>query len=439
MVDLAERGIRFDSAQASSSWTLPSHASMLTGRWPHELSAGWQTPLDETYPTVAEFLGAKGYATAAFVANYQYCASDSGLGRGFAEYHDYVFPKLTALKMAALVDRPVHAIEWVENFLESRLDLSIPQFYARHLSWWLVNDRKDAPTINRQFLDWLSRRQPERPFFAFLNYFDAHWPYRLTPGRIHRFGFGPRNNRQKDLIQNWWSLDKSSIPPQDLAFACSSYDDCVADLDEQIGRLFDELDRRDELGRTWVIIAADHGESFGEHPGVFSHGTSLYQTELHVPLVIIPPVASPSKRIIAETVSLRDLAATIVDLLGLEVRSPFPGDSLARFWNGKSATPRVGSSVSEQALSEVVPNDAMNPDPSPPPVRGWPLAALIESGWTYIRREGDAREELFHLLKDGGEQHNLAADPAARSTLERMRGALNHLTEGPLTPRRFRP
>ncbi len=56
MVDLAERGIRFDSAQASSSWTLPSHASMLTGRWPHELSAGWQTPLDESYPTVAEFL-----------------------------------------------------------------------------------------------------------------------------------------------------------------------------------------------------------------------------------------------------------------------------------------------------------------------------------------------------------------------------------------------
>jgi arylsulfatase A-like enzyme len=439
MVELAERGTRFDSAQASSSWTLPSHASMLTGRWPHELSAGWKTPLDESYPTLAQFLGAKGYATAGFIANYEYCASDSGLGRGFTQYHDYIFPMLTAFKMAALVDRPLHGIEWIEDFLENRLDLSIPRLYARHLYWWLVNDRKDAPTVNHQFLDWLSRRQPERPFFAFLNYFDAHWPYRLTPGRIHRFGFGPTNNRQRHLIQNWWSLDKSGISPQDLAFACSSYDDCVADLDEQIGRLFDELQGRALLKETWVIIVADHGESFGEHPGVFSHGTSLYQTELHVPLVIIPPASSSPKRIVAETVSLRDVAATIVDLVGLNDRSPFLGDTLARFLNGKSAPAHASSSFTDDALAEVVPNEAMNPDPSPPPVRGWPLAALIESGWSYIRREGDVREELFHLQKDGAEQHNLAADPAARPTLERMRTALDRLTAGPLLPGRFKP
>jgi arylsulfatase A-like enzyme len=439
LVDLAARGIRFNSAQASSSWTLPSHANMFTGRWPHEISAGWKTPLDQTYPTVAEFLGAKGYATAGFVANHEYCARDSGLGRGFTEYHDYIFPKLTVLKMAALVDRPLHGIQSIEDFLANQLDLSIPRLYARHLYRWLVNDRKDALSVNRQFLDWLSRRQPERPFFAFLNYFDAHWPYQLTPGRIHRFGFGPKNNRQRDLIQNWWSLDKSGISFQDVAFACSSYDDCVADLDEQIGRLFDELEGRGELEHTWVIIVADHGESFGEHPGVFGHGTSLYQTELHVPLVVIPPAASAPKQIVAETVSLRDLAATIVDLPGLNESSPFPGDSLARYWNGKSATERALLSPSQQALAEVVPNEAMNHDPSPLPEKGWPLAALIEGGRTYIRRGGDVREELFHLLKDGGEQHNLAADPAARSTLERMRAALDRLTAGPLTPRRFKP
>jgi arylsulfatase A-like enzyme len=439
LVDLAARGIRFNFAQASSSWTLPSHANMFTGRWPHELSAGWQTPLDETYPTLAEFLGAKGYATAGFVANNEYCARDSGLGRGFTEYHDYIFPKLTALKMAALVDRPLQGIQSIEDFLLNRLDLSIPRLYSRHLYWLFVNDRKDAPSVNRQFLDWLARRQPERPFFAFLNYFDAHWPYQLTPGRIHRFGFGPKNNRQKDLIQNWWSLDKSGITPQDLAFACNSYDDCVADLDEQIGRLFDALEGRGKLEKTWVIIVADHGESFGEHARVFSHGTSLYQTELHVPLVVIPPAASAPTRIVGETVSLRDLAATIVDLLGLNVRSPFPGDSLARYWNGKSATAGADFGPSEQALAEVVPNEAMIHDPAPMANKGWPLAALIEGGWTYIRRGGDVREELFHLLKDAGEQHNLATDPAARSMLERMRAALDRLTAGPLTPGRFKP
>ena len=81
--ELAARGIRFDRAKSTSSWTLPSHSSMFTGRWPHELSAGWFTPLDGAYPTLAETLGSHGYATAGFVANSWYCATDTGLARGF--------------------------------------------------------------------------------------------------------------------------------------------------------------------------------------------------------------------------------------------------------------------------------------------------------------------------------------------------------------------
>ena len=99
LVELAERGIRFDSARAASSWTLPSHATMFTGRWMHELSVGWLTPLDRTHPTLAEFLGDRGYATAGFVANTPYCAADSGLARGFTHYQDFIFPELTALKI----------------------------------------------------------------------------------------------------------------------------------------------------------------------------------------------------------------------------------------------------------------------------------------------------------------------------------------------------
>ena len=75
------------------------------------------------------------------------------------------------------------------------------------------------------------------------------------------------------------------------------------------------------LEQTWLIIASDHGESFGEHTGVFCHGTSLYQTELHVPLLIIPPGGSKAKQVVKETVSLRDLPATIVDVLGLRRRA----------------------------------------------------------------------------------------------------------------------
>ena len=118
---LAERGIRFERVRATSSWTLPSHSSMFTGRWPHELSAGWFTPLGGEHPTAAEFLASHGYATAGFVANYWYCGSDSGLSRGFAMYRDYFFPRLSVLKTSALVDRPLEGLQSDRGFPRNSL------------------------------------------------------------------------------------------------------------------------------------------------------------------------------------------------------------------------------------------------------------------------------------------------------------------------------
>ena len=223
--ELARRGIRFDRAQATSSWTLPSHASFFTGRWPHELSAGWLTPLDATYPTLAEYLGSRGYATAGFVANLFYCGSDSGLERGFTGYQDYIFPGLTAFKLAALVDRPVEGVR-----------ASIASSGACGFGLLPGGDpvvrrgnRKPAAVVNREFLDWLAgRRQPERPFFAFLNYYDVHYPYQPPEGSIHRFGARPRNDREIDLIETWRTVDKPRLSAREVAFARDAYDDCVA-------------------------------------------------------------------------------------------------------------------------------------------------------------------------------------------------------------------
>src|SRR6185312_471333 len=246
----------------------------------------------------------------------------------------------------------------------------------------------------------------DRPFFAFLNDYDAHWPYELPELSIHRFGVPPRDARESDLIQNWWQLDKRRLTDQQVAFARDAYDDCVAHLDEQLGRLIDELGRLGLRDHTWVIVLADHGESFGEHIGVFCHGTSLYRTELHVPLLVLPPTSRGdlAGMRIAETVSLRDLAATIVDIAGLGSGSPFPGESLARFWEGSTrgqfAQVATAPSAISRALSEVVPEDPLNRDPGRPIEPRWPLAALSDGDWTYIRREGDVREELFHLPDD---------------------------------------
>jgi arylsulfatase A-like enzyme len=438
LAEIAERGIRFDAASSASSWTLPSHATMFTGRWMHELSVGWLTPLDEARPTLAEFLGARGYATAGFIANTQYCASDSGLGRGFTHYQDYSFPELTAARTAVLVDRGLMGIHGLAYFLADWLELARLHTYLPRLWRLLLNDRKGAAVVNREFLGWLSRRvQPERPFFAFLNYLDAHYPYHLTPGRLHRFGVEPSDIRHEALIRYWWDLDKSLLQPEDVAFAAAAYDDCIADLDEYLGSLFDELSERGVLERTWLFIVSDHGESFGEHAGVFCHGSSLYETELHVPLLIVPPGGRAAKQVVTETVSLRDLPATIVDVLGLETGSPFPGASLGRFWNGAQPAGPQKPASADPALAEVLPSDRTTLDDYGMPKKSWPLGALNDGEWSYIRRAGDVREELFRLSADAKQERNLAGDPAAGPTLERMRAALNRLTAGPLVPDRF--
>ena len=333
MSELAGRGIRFDAARAASSWTLPSHATMFTGRWLHELSVGWLTPLDRTHPTLADFLGERGYATAGFVANTTYCGIDTGLARGFTRYEDYIFPELTALKTAILADRAFEFLRATVYFSEDWLESAGLLPVVRRLVRSIDDDRKGAAVVNHELLEWLAQRpQPERPFFAFLNFFDAHYPYQLPLGRLHRYGVEPTDYYERYLIQQWGVLDKTTVSPTGVAFAAAAYDDCVADLDEQLGKLIDRLDRGGALERTWLIITSDHGESFGEHPGNFGHGTSLYDTELHVPLIIIPPGGRTTAQVVKEAVSLRDLAATVVDMAGQAAGSPFPGTSLAKFW-----------------------------------------------------------------------------------------------------------
>jgi arylsulfatase A-like enzyme len=437
---LANRGIRFDRVQAASSWTLPSHASMFTGRWPHELSASWFTPLDETYPTLAEFLGSRGYATAGFIANTWYCGADSGLARGFTEYQDYAFPRFTAFKTTTLIDRPMEGVRALEGLLEDWLYFDRLSPVMEYIWWLFETDRKETSVVNREFLDWLSRRrQPERPFFAFLNLFEAHHPYQLPEKGIHRFGVRPRTAREATLLRDWRLLIRNGPSPHQVKFARDAYDDCVADLDEHLGLLIDELDRRSVLERTWVVITADHGESFGEQPGVFWHGTSLYLAQLHVPLVVIPPAGGPPPRVVSETVSLRDLTATIVEALGFQVGSPFPGVPLARFWNGSTLTSSARAAASDPVMSEVVPLQSFGPDPSRWPNQPpWQLA-LTDRDWAYIRSDGDVREELFHLREDAQEQHNLAHDPAMQPRLQRMREALSRLMARPSMPQRDNP
>ena len=135
----------------------------------------------------------------------------------------------------------MEGIREIERFLKDRLAIDLLRTPVQRLNLLINGDRKDAAAVNQEFLYWLTgRRRPQRPFFGFLNYYDAHTPYQLPPGRIRRFGTEPGDTRDSDMIENWWPLDKTGISSQDVALASDAYDDCVADLDEQLGRLFDE-------------------------------------------------------------------------------------------------------------------------------------------------------------------------------------------------------
>jgi arylsulfatase A-like enzyme len=412
---LAENGIRFDRARATAPWTLPSHASFFTGRWPHQLDVHWLTPLRTGAPLLAEYLGSNGYATAGFVANTGYCSYDTGLARGFTYYEDYSVKKLAFLPTAVFIKETLRRVFELGYADESGLLDPVTELLKR---WFYADARKDASSINRAFLDWLARRPEEaRPFFVFLNYMDAHAPYKLPDGAQHRFGHEPRSRYEIRLFHEGWDLlDKLTMPKHYLAIARDAYDSCLAYLDEQLGVLFDELERRGLLDDTLTVVVSDHGEGLGEH-GLFDHGESLYSTELDVPLLILPTKRSRGQRVVSKVVSLRDLPATIVDLVGQGAGSPFPGHSMANLWRDSDRSAATASTAFSELL---VPNPRNCNQGRSPAYRG-PLLSVADGDYVYIRNLGDGAEELFNRRDDPSELSNQAGHVTMKLLLDRFR------------------
>ena len=386
---LSREGIRFQHALATAPWTLPSHASIFTGRYPHELSAGWSTALDGDAPTLAERLGTAGYATGGFVGNLIYTARIYGLDRGFMHYGDYpVTP----------------AFAFAESTLGRELMVRWRALTHRVRDPW----HKDGALVTDEFLAWQSRLGG-RPFFAFLNYFDAHSPYQPpAPFDTMFLGREPRTRQEE------FATYPDSATIRDLHLA---YDGGLRYIDSQIRRVLDALQARGVLGNTLVIVTADHGEAFGEHD-VLTHGNSVYLPQLQVPLVIALPGRAVRDSVVQEPVTLRDLAATILESVGARAEA-LPGQSLARFWESGSSTSRPAQDASP-LLSEVEQTDEFAPRY---PVARGTLRSIVRDGWHYISST-TGEEGLYRYPQDSLEQHNLSADPALAATLDSLRAAV---------------
>jgi arylsulfatase A-like enzyme len=423
---LAKGGIRFDAARATSPWTLPSHASFFTGRLPHELGAQWLTPMRTHFPMLAQYLGSHGYATAGFVANTVYCSYDTDLGSGFTHYEDYILEKLGPLQTAILVDKVLRMLISLDETNDGIVH-SLRKFIQR---WFYGGFRRDAASVNRGFLEWFDRRpEPARPFFVFLNYFDAHAPYKLPEGATPRFARMPESRQEIRIIYDIWSkIDQTTLRQHYITLARDCYDNCLAYVDEQLGELIARLERDGVLDRTLVVITSDHGEGLGEHD-LYEHGLSLYSTEIRVPLLMLPPGGSQPGRVVGDTISLRDLPATIVDLIGLGTGAPFPGRSLARLWRDSSAG--SAQAVSDPAISELAGPNPLLFHSIPSFVTRGSLVSLAEGDFVYIRNERDGAEELFNMREDPRELTNRVTDQSLKSILERFRVQLARLKPSP--------
>jgi arylsulfatase A-like enzyme len=382
----AAQGVVFDRAIASAPWTLPSHASMFTGYYNVTTRTGIDRPLDGRFPTIAEVLRDNGYATAGFTANLGYTTRTSGLARGFTRFEDFPVTAGMVLRSA-----------WLGRAVSD------------HLGWlpgmpaWPVP--KTADDITSSFQQWLAGRQKDRPFFAFLNYYDAHGPYRAPPE--FRGKFGPPAEVEATSERPWSTAE--------LATSINAYDGSIAYVDDRLRRVFELLEKEGLRERTLVVLTSDHGEMFGEH-GQTAHTSGLYMPALHIPLAMVFPGVVPAGVRVAPPVTMRDIPATILDLVGLSGESPIPGQSLAAHW-------RNGAPTASPLLSEI---DAYDWAPSWTPVRRGDMRSLVDGPLHYIRN-GDGVEELYEPVVDPAETRNRIGDATLGPAVAKFRATLDSI------------
>lgn len=321
----------FTRAYSSSSWTLPSTATLLTGLLPGQHGAVTvHTRLGPDVPTVAERLRAAGYRTAA-VTDGGFAGFGWGFDRGFQRY-------------------------------------DVTPGAAWHAA------AKDAAGIFGSAADWVRRNRHE-PFFLFVHTYEAHQPY------LNREGFADPFLRPGERGKDWRvrANPREEPPgPDGLRRMVALYDGEIARADRYLGELLDVLD--EELGgRVAVVVTSDHGEEFLEH-GDLEHGFGkVFDPNVRVPLVVKAPGATPGRRV-EVAVSGIDVAPTLLELAGL-LHDDLPGRSLLSLASGSGeAANGDGGGEPPGATRSPAPPSRSSPRERPVLVHGLPSFPDLAGG-----------------------------------------------------------
>ena len=397
---LAADSVLYTNAVSPSNFTLTSHASLFTGMY-----ASWHgaycDPPDSSYgralspetPTLAEVLSHNGYEAFGVSAN-MYLRPEFGLQRGFHEFD---------------IPRPIPVLDpgaWYMLRRGVRREIGLvadasqfDRLYSR------------GQDIDTEFLGMLDRNAGgPQPFFAFVNYMDAHFPY-IPPSPFDReFPGKLRGVAQDDLeaVQQK-VVNGGEMPAADYRHAISQYDGGIAYTDAAIGRLIDWLKQHHRYDNTMIVVTSDHGEAFGEKHYVL-HANSEYQNLLHVALLIKYPKEA-ARGVVNTPVSLIDVMPTALTSLGLPVPGALQGQNLL-------------DTAALRGRRELFSEGFACPVVQPPgcPADGCTQRAIVAWPYKYIDAN-TGRRALYDIAADPDENRNLMAlDPTVS---DRLAAALN--------------
>jgi arylsulfatase A-like enzyme len=356
---LAGNGIRFKKSFASSPWTIPSVASIMTGLSPEvHMAVRRDSKVPYILETIAEYMLGDGYLTCGIGTNPVLRSND--FKQGFSSYR-FFFP---SRRVASLADK---ILLWL-----------FPEKFGTDVS---TND------LTNMSMDWV-KKHVENDFFLWIHYFDPHSPYEPPEEYLLSKKPPPAMGLAFSGLR---SIRGGYFAPSELerAWIRNLYDGEVRYVDCNVGILLDQLKKLKIYDKALIVLTSDHGEEFWDHGG-YEHGHSLYNELLSVPLIIKLPQSS-TVRVVDQAVSIDDIMPTILQLckVNYDVNS-VSGRSLVGLW-GDMPQPA-----------------APNPIVSTGTLYYENRESVVYDHMKYIRSMVSNKEELYDLQKDPGEQHNLA-------------------------------
>jgi uncharacterized sulfatase len=430
----AEDSVLFERAISPAQWTIPAHASFFTGEYPTtHRTAQIYDKHSEDQTTLAEVLRREGYQTVGFCINTLLGVVDNGLDRGFEEFYNYggALPNRPGAgdTRSRLVGRLMRNLTIVlrqivtpaqDVFARSDLLLRLA-LHPRIVPIWrrYVNFKGNTVQSVRDLVAYLRTRRhkgADRPLFAFVNLMETHLPFGPRPRFIRKFASWYRQDREaRDFMQcynhehyRWMVPLKEPLTEMQDRAINDLYDAEVGYEDHLLRGLFSYLDEPDVRDNTLVFVTSDHGEGLNHHDFV-GHSLVAYDDLVHVPLIVRYPRLYPEGIHVSHPVSTRRIFHSALEAAGVREVHSVPGDRAPIDVRMLSLRSALDSSDPEWGQ---VWTEAPTPDT---------LIALMR------KDDGDAPDELFDVVHDPGEEHNLLKE--RREFAGELYALLGHLVQ----------